>query len=113
LSKKINTQLSSSEKIDFSIDAIIDALGSKNNIKDVSSTLSSVSVLVDDISKIKESEFKKNGVQGVLRRAKKITLIFGDNAPTIKKVIDNLIGISDTIADVKDTVIEAKDKLIK
>lgn len=112
LSKKVNTNLTSSGKIDFMIDSIVKTLGSKTNIKDVSSTLSSVNIVLDDIKKVDERELKKYGVQGVLKRANKLTLIFGDNAPAIKKVITDLISISDAIPEVADKIVEAKEKLV-
>lgn len=113
LSNKVNTNLTSSQKIDFSIDKIINALGTKNNIKNISSTLSSISVIVDDINKVDEKEFKKAGVQGILKRANKLTLIFGDNAPAIKKVIKDLTTFSDAMPEIQDKAIEIKDNLIK
>lgn len=112
LSKKVNAELTSSQKIDFSVDSIINALGTKTNIKDISSTLSSVSVIVDDMTKVDEKEFRKNGIQGVLKRANKLTLIFGDNAPAIKKVISNMVKVSDTISNVGDQLSDIKDKLV-
>jgi phosphotransferase system IIB component len=113
LSKTVNTELSSSEKVGFSVDSLIRALGTRKNIKDITSTLSSVSFIVDDINKIDEKEFRKNGVQGVLKHANKLTLIFGDNAPAIKKVIKDATNVSDLLSDAGDRIDEIKDKLVK
>ena len=95
----------------FSVDKIIQSLGSKDNIKNISSTLSSVNVLLEDISKVDTKELKKNGIKGILKNANKLTLIFGNNASAVNKAIQNVININDSVIKSTEQIKEINKKL--
>jgi phosphotransferase system IIB component len=112
LSKNVKSNLTVSEKITFPVEEIIKSLGSKDNIKNISSTLSSVNILLEDISKVETKDLKKYGIKGVLKNANKLTLIFGNNASAVENAVRNVININDSVINNKDKVKSIKEKLV-
>lgn len=84
---KTNDTLSFSTKYNFKIVDFINDLGGVKNIKNVSATLSSVSINLADINLINPDLKNKYKIHGLNKSANNLILIFGDNAKQIAQDI--------------------------
>lgn len=76
------------EKIPFDINKLIVALGTLENIVDVSSTLSSLKVKTKNIKQVNKDELKSLGCKGNLVSGNNLSLIFGDYSKTLSEAIN-------------------------
>lgn len=83
--------IKTSSKIPFNIVVFIHALGGKDNIIDISSTISSVKISLKNINLINKDDIKEISQRGILISENKITILFGDFSETLKKAIEDEI----------------------
>jgi PTS system glucose-specific IIC component len=76
-----------STKIDFDIEKLIEALGGKSNILDVSATISTLKVNVKDVTTLSKDSFTKFKINGFMKNANQVILVFGDNAQAISELL--------------------------
>lgn len=84
--------IKTSTKIPFNIVVFIHALGGKDNIIDVSSTISSVKITLKNIDLVNKEEIKEISQRGILVSENKITILFGDFSETLKNVLQEEIN---------------------
>lgn len=85
--KSVNKELKTSRKINFEINDLLEGIGGKNNIKTISTSLSSLKINVIDKEKINISLLKNKCCKGIMQSGNNITLIFGDNSKRIAELI--------------------------
>ena len=79
-------------KKDFHIEAnkLIDCLGGKDNIINMEVNMSRFKVTLNDVSKVNKEGIQKMGAKGIVEIDNQLKIIFGPNAKTLKKYIDDL-----------------------
>lgn len=82
-----NTEIITSDKIDFSIQDLINFLGSEQNIVNIDATINNLKVLLSDIKLIKLEGIKGLGAKGTFVSQNTITILFGNNSQMIAKVL--------------------------
>jgi phosphotransferase system IIB component len=87
IANTVNTQLQVSSKVDFDINELIKALGGVENILDSSATISTLKVNVKDATNLNKDSFKEFKINGFMKNANQIILVFGDNSQTINKLL--------------------------
>lgn len=90
-SKLKKVEAESKEVINNLYTLVIELCGGKENIIDVNSVGSRVSILVDDSAKINKEGFKENDVKDVIFMSNKIVILIGSDA------VDFAEGIKDAI----------------
>lgn len=75
------------KKYDNNIETIIINLGGRENIIESSFKLSRLILELKDYSLVNKEELVKCGVDGIVTTTKKVTLVVGDLAQTIDKII--------------------------
>lgn len=74
--------------VTIDLDAFIDALGGKDNIKDVQATNSKVTVILQDET-IDIDALKELGASGIVQGEHKVTIILGKMSKNVAKGIQN------------------------
>ena len=87
-----NLEIKTSEKIDFSMQDLVDALGGKANILSIDSTISNLKVKVSDITQVDMNAIKQLGPKGMLKNINQLTILFGDNSPAIAKALSTFLN---------------------
>ena len=78
---------------DFKIEAnkLIGYLGGKDNIINAECNLSRFKVTLKDISKVDKTGIERLGAKGIVEIDNQLKIIFGKNAKSLKKYIDDLL----------------------
>ena len=78
---------------DFKIEAnkLIGYLGGKDNTINAECNLSRFKVLLKDVSKVDKAGIERLGAKGIVEIDNQLKIIFGKNAKTLKKYIDDLL----------------------
>lgn len=87
----INKELLINTKINFDINDLITCFGGKQNIVNCCSTISSVTITLVKMLNFTKEAFKQFKIKGLIKSNNKITLLFGDNSPTIARLINEII----------------------
>ena len=80
-------------KKDFNIEAnkLIEYLGGKDNIINASCDMSRFKVILKDVSKVDKDGISKLGAKGIVEIENQVKIIFGKDARTLKKYIDQIV----------------------
>lgn len=80
-------------KKDFNIEAnkLIEYLGGKDNIINAECNMSRFKVILKDVSKVDKEGISKLGAKGIVEIENQIKIIFGKDARTLKKYIDQIV----------------------
>ena len=80
-------------KKDFNIEAnkLIEYLGGKDNIINAECNMSRFKVILKDISKVDKEGISKLGAKGIVEIENQLKIIFGKDARTLKKYIDQIV----------------------
>jgi len=78
---------------DFKIEAnkLIGYLGGKDNIINAECNLSRFKVTLKDVSLVDKAGIERLGAKGIVEIDNQLKIIFGKNAKTLKKYIDDLL----------------------
>lgn len=79
--------IKTSNEIPFNIAVLIHALGGKNNILDISATISSVKITLSNIEAVNKEEIKEVSQRGILISGDKITILFGNYSEKLKEIL--------------------------
>lgn len=90
-SKLKKVEAESKEVINNLYTLVIELCGGKENIIDVNSVGSRVSILVDDSAKINKEGFKQNDVKDVIFMSNKIVILIGSDAADFAEGIKDAI----------------------
>lgn len=90
-SKLKKVEAESKEVINNLYTLVIELCGGKENIIDVNSVGSRVSILVDDSAKINKEGFKENDVKDVIFMSNKIVILIGSDAADFAEGIKDAI----------------------
>lgn len=90
-SKLKKVEAESKEVINNLYTLVIELCGGKENIIDVNSVGSRVSILVDDAAKINKEGFKENDVKDVIFMSNKIVILIGSDAADFAEGIKGAI----------------------
>lgn len=71
----------------FDIEEFIEALGSINNIVDVTGTISKVTFKLDDNSKVDFNKISEYGASGTVETSSGVTFIFGNISKSIETLV--------------------------
>ncbi len=85
-------QLKRTEKVPFSIEELIEALGTKENILTVDASLSSLKVGVKEKEKVDQEKIKKLGAKGIMISGLKVSMVFGDISIAAKEALEKKLG---------------------
>lgn len=80
-------------KKDFNIEAnkLITYLGGKDNIINAECNMSRFKVILKDVKKVDKDGISKLGAKGIVEIENQVKIIFGKDARTLKKYIDQII----------------------
>ncbi len=78
-------------KSTVNIDSLIEALGSVNNIIDVKSTQSKVTVTIKENDKVNFDQIKALGASGIVAGKDSVAMIFGKESPLIEEDLKHKI----------------------
>ncbi|MBP5684334.1 MAG: PTS transporter subunit EIIB [Bacilli bacterium] len=80
-------------KKDFNIEAnkLISYLGGKDNIINAECNMSRFKVILKDVTKVDKEGISKLGAQGIVEIENQVKIIFGKDARTLKKYIDQIV----------------------
>ena len=80
-------------KKDFSVEAnkLITYLGGKDNIINAEYNMSRFKVILKDVSKVDKEGISKLGAKGIVEIENQVKIIFGKDARTLKKYIDQIV----------------------
>lgn len=80
-------------KKDFSVEAnkLIGYLGGKDNIINAECNMSRFKVILKDVSIVDKDAIQKLGAKGIVEIDNQLKIIFGKDARTLKKYIDEII----------------------
>ena len=80
-------------KKDFNIEAnkLITYLGGKDNIINADCNMSRFKVILKDVSKVDKDGISKLGAKGIVEIENQVKIIFGKDARTLKKYIDQIV----------------------
>jgi len=87
LKRKDSSSSKHYKSFSFDIDKLINALGNKENVKAVSSTISKVTFELEDYKKVEINTLKELGASGIVENNKGLNVIFGKNSPSIEEMI--------------------------
>lgn len=82
-----NTELKVNTMQIPNVEALVVALGGRTNISNVTSTISTITFILMDASKVNIEQLKKISVKGVVKSNSNITLLIGDCATALKDTI--------------------------
>lgn len=80
-----NTELKLNSMELPNVEQLLQALGGKPNIISVSSTISTITFNLEDVSKIDTSTLKEICAKGVVKSLNSVTLLIGDCATALKE----------------------------
>jgi phosphotransferase system IIB component len=83
-------QLLVSDRVDFDANKLINLFGGKDNITNISNTISTVTLTLKTDNNPNVSLFKKFGIKGHMKNTNQYVLVFGDNAQSIANAIKNI-----------------------
>lgn len=83
--KNTELQLNSMELPD--VDALVNALGGKPNISNITCTMSTITFTLMDVNRANLEQLKKICAKGAIKSNSNITLLIGDCANALKKAI--------------------------
>ncbi|MDR0740004.1 MAG: PTS transporter subunit EIIB [Mycoplasmataceae bacterium] len=86
-----NNQLKTSDKVEIDIDELLSTLGGKENIVNVSATISTLKVNVKNGLTLNKEQFSKFKINGFMKNKNQIILVFGDNAQAINEQLTRKI----------------------
>ncbi|MBU4691119.1 PTS glucose transporter subunit IIB [Mycoplasma zalophi] len=90
--KQVNSQLSVENKVKFPIDELINYLNGIENINSVSSTHKILKIELKSRENIQIDKIKSlNSIEGILFKTDTISLITGNNAQYLQKIINDKI----------------------
>ncbi|MCU4117012.1 PTS glucose transporter subunit IIB [Mycoplasma zalophi] len=90
--KQVNSQLSVENKVKFPIDELINYLNGIENINSVSSTHKILKIELKSRKNIQIDKIKSlNSIEGILFKTDTISLITGNNAQYLQKIINDKI----------------------
>lgn len=92
LKNTTNTTLQTSSLIDFDITDLLNALGGKDNIENISTTISTLKVNLKNAQDLSKEQFNKFKINGFMKNQKQIILVFGDNAQAIGNELSKLLN---------------------
>ena len=72
--------------------AIINGLGGKENILNVTNCFTRLRVDVNDLSLLNEDEINKCKNSGIVKRGNNIQIIFGIEVPQVRKEVENVLS---------------------
>ncbi|MDE6284566.1 MAG: PTS transporter subunit EIIB [Bacilli bacterium] len=80
-------------KRNFHVEAnkLITFLGGKDNIVNAECNMSRFKVILKDVSKADKEAIQKLGAKGIVEIDNQLKIIFGKNAKTLKKYIEDLL----------------------
>ena len=80
-------------KKDFNIEAnkLISYLGGKDNIINAECNMSRFKVILKDVTKVDKEGISKLGAKGIVEIENQVKIIFGKDARTLKKYIDQIV----------------------
>ncbi len=80
-------------KRDFSVEAnkLINYLGGKDNIVSAECNMSRFKVMLKDINVVDKNAIQKLGAKGIVEIDNQLKIIFGKDARSLKKYIDDII----------------------
>ena len=80
-------------KKDFNIEAnkLITYLGGKDNIINAECNMSRFKVILKDVTKVDKEGISKLGAKGIVEIENQVKIIFGKDARTLKKYIDQIV----------------------
>jgi glucose-like phosphotransferase system IIB component len=80
-------------KKDFNIEAnkLITYLGGKDNIINAECNMSRFKVILRDVTKVDKEGISKLGAKGIVEIENQVKIIFGKDARTLKKYIDQIV----------------------
>ena len=80
-------------KKDFNIEAnkLIEYLGGKENIINAECNISRFKVILKDVTKVDKEGISKLGAKGIVEIENQVKIIFGKDARTLKKYIDQIV----------------------
>ncbi len=80
-------------KKDFNIEAnkLIEYLGGKENIINAECNMSRFKVILKDVTKVDKEGISKLGAKGIVEIENQVKIIFGKDARTLKKYIDQIV----------------------
>ena len=80
-------------KRNFNIEAnkLITYLGGKDNIVNAECNMSRFKVILKDVTKADKDAIQKLGAKGIVEIDNQLKIIFGKNAKTLKKYIEDLL----------------------
>ncbi|MGL5351688.1 MAG: glucose-specific PTS transporter subunit IIBC, partial [Clostridium sp.] len=87
---------------------VLDALGGKNNIKDLDACITRLRVTVVDINKVNKKKFRKLGSAGVMQVGSNIQAIFGPKSEMLKGQIKDIINGKEIFRPVSKKIEEIK-----
>lgn len=78
---------------DFNIEAnkLMTYLGGKDNIINAECNMSRFKVILKDISKVDKNGIQKLGAKGIVEVDNQLKIVFGKDARTLKKYIDQIV----------------------
>lgn len=78
---------------DFNIEAnkLMTYLGGKDNIINAECNMSRFKVILKDVSKVDKNGIQKLGAKGIVEVDNQLKIIFGKDARTLKKYIDQIV----------------------
>lgn len=78
---------------DFNIEAnkLITYLGGKDNIINAQCNMSRFKVILKDVKKVDKNGIQKLGAKGIVEVDNQLKIIFGKDARTLKKYIDQIV----------------------
>ncbi|MDR0341394.1 MAG: PTS transporter subunit EIIB [Mycoplasmataceae bacterium] len=84
-------KLTVSEKIDFDLNDLVNAVGGKENIVSINAELSTLKFVLKKASEISKEDFNMINVYGFIKNNNNLTLVTGDNAQAIAQAINENI----------------------
>lgn len=91
-SKTVNTKLTTTEKIPFEVENIINAIGGKTNYVSNNATINSIKIVLKDVSLVDKDAIKKMGAKGIMMGQNDITCLFGDYSKKLSEQINENIS---------------------
>ena len=92
VSNKINQELTYEKKYDFNIENFVKDLGGIENFLEVSSTLSTVKISLNDMTKIDSNLKQKYKINGLSKTKNTLFLVFGNNSIAIANDLNKMLS---------------------
>ncbi|RMA77419.1 PTS system IIB component (Glc family) [Metamycoplasma subdolum] len=90
---KVSTELSTNTKLPFKFEKLVELLGNKDNLESATSTNKVVKINFKDRKLIKAEDIAKlDGVSGITFQSKAISLVVGNCANQVEKLINSEVN---------------------